>query len=331
MDNKNEIDKKGFIESPIDKNLDLASEIRKMCKEKNAIILAHYYVDGEIQDVADYVGDSLGLSQEAAKTDADIIAFAGVHFMAETAKVLSPEKKILIPDLFSGCPMADSMPAAAFKEFLKDYPDHIVVTYVNTTAEIKALSDITCTSSNAVQIIESLPEDQKIIFGPDKNLGGYINDVTGRQMVLWQGVCPVHDNFSAERLRMLKNDYPDAKVLVHPESNKDVLLLADMIGSTAGILKYTQNNDYKEFIVATEPGILHKMKQANPNKVYIPLPPKNPKLEMSICRNMKKHSLEKLYNALKYEQPEVLMSNELIQKAKRPIERMLSISEKLGL
>ncbi len=331
MDNKKEIDKKGFIESPIDKNLDLAFEIRKMCKEKNAIVLAHYYVDGEIQDVADYVGDSLGLSQEAAKTKADIIAFAGVHFMAETAKVLSPEKKILIPDLFSGCPMADSMPAADFEEFLKDYPDHIVVTYVNTTAEIKALSDITCTSSNAVQIIESLPEDQKIIFGPDKNLGGYINDVTGRNMVLWQGVCPVHDNFSVERLRILKNEYPNAKVLVHPESNKDVLLLADMIGSTAGILKYTQNDDYNEFIVATEPGILHKMKQMNPDKTYIPLPPKNPKMEMSICRNMKKHSLEKLYNALKYEQPEVLMSNELMQKAKRPIERMLKISEKLGL
>ncbi len=326
MDNNKEIEKKGFIESPIDKNLDLAFEIRKMCKEKNAIVLAHYYVDGEIQDVADYVGDSLGLSQQAASTKADIIAFAGVHFMAETAKVLSPERKILIPDLFSGCPMADSMPAEIFEEFLKDYPDHIVVTYVNTTAEIKALSDITCTSSNAKKIIESLPKDQKIIFGPDKNLGSYINEITGRNMVLWDGVCSVHDNFSAERLKTLKNDNPDAKVLAHPECNKEVLLLADMIGSTAGILNYTKNTDYQKFIIATEPGILHKMKKANPEKIYIPLPPKNPRMEMSICRNMKKHSMAKLYNALKYELPEVLMSEELMEKAKRPIERMLKIS-----
>ncbi len=327
MYNNKEIQKKGFIDWEIDKKIDLHTEIRKMCKEKNAIILAHYYVDSKIQDVADYVGDSLGLSQQAANTDADIIVFAGVHFMAETAKILSPHKKIIIPDLKSGCPMADSMPAEAFEEFLKDYPDHVVVTYVNTTADIKALSDITCTSSNAKEIIDSLPREQKIVFGPDKNLGGYINSITGREMVLWDGLCIVHENFSAERLKTLKKEHDDAIVLAHPECNKEVLSYADVIGSTAKILNFTKESSNNKFIIATEPGIIHKMKEANPDKIYIPLPPKNPHMLMSICRNMKKHTIKKVYNALKFEQPEVILEDELIRKAKKPIERMLEMGK----
>ena len=349
----------------------LISEIKKLRTEKNAVILAHYYVDGAIQDVADFVGDSLALSQQAATTKADIIVFAGVHFMAETAKILSPEKKIindtktrediipgklfeylgskrkiicigpehgetakilspetkiLIPDLRSGCPLADSMPTERFKDFLKDYPDHTVITYVNATAEIKVLSDITCTSSNAKKIVESLPKDAKIIFGPDKNLGGYINSITGRKMILWDGFCPIHENFSAERLLKLKEEYPNAKVLAHPECNQQVLEHADVIGSTSKILSYSNTCPEKELIIATEPGILHFLNKNNPEKTFIPVPPKNPKQKLSICVNMKKHSIEKVYECLKNESPEVNLEKEIIEKANKSITRMLEIS-----
>ena len=305
---------------------ELINKIKKLQIEKNAVILAHYYVDGEIQDIADYLGDSLGLSQQAATTDAKIIVFAGVHFMAETAKILSPEKKILIPDLHSGCPLADSMPAKRFKKFIKDYPDHIIITYVNATADIKVLSDITCTSSNAKKIVESLPKDQKIIFGPDKNLGGYINSVTGRNMVLWDGFCPVHENFSPERLLKQKERYPNAKVLAHPECNSEVLELADIIGSTSRLLEYSKDCPENELIIATEPGILHFMKKYSPEKKFIPVPPKNPKLEISVCKNMKKHNLQKLYDCLKNEYPEINLEKEVIEKAHKSIKRMLEIS-----
>jgi len=330
MKNKNLIVEKGFIDEPVPENIDLKEEILRLKKEKNAVILAHYYVDGQIQDIADFVGDSLELARKAAQTDAQIILFAGVHFMAETAKILSPQKKVLIPDLKSGCPLADSMPAAEFAKFKEKYPEHFVVTYVNTTAEIKALSDITCTSSNAADIIASLPEDTKIIFGPDKNLGSYIKGITGRDMILWDGACPVHQRFSLEKLLKLKQEYPDALVLAHPESDKQILLKADVIGSTSKLLKFAIETDAKNLIIATEPGIIHQMQKAAPDKNYIPLPPDTNK-PMSICVNMKKHTLEKVYNALKFEAPEVVLEQDLIEKSYKPIKRMLDVSLKLGI
>lgn len=321
---------KGFLDIPVDPSLDLFLEIEKLKKEKNAVILAHYYQDSDIQDIADYIGDSLGLSQEAAKTNADIILFAGVHFMAETAKILSPNKKVILPDLKAGCSLADTCPPDLFAKFKEKHPDHIVITYVNCSAGIKALSDIVCTSSNAVQIVESLPKDQKIIFAPDKNLGAYIIKKTGRDMVLWDGACMVHEIFSREKIIKLKERHPDAKIIAHPECEDSVLELADFIGSTTALLNYTKKSDAKSFIVATESGILHQMILSSPDKEFIPAPPNN-NCACNDCPHMKLNTLEKVYNCLKYESPEVTLSQELINKAKSPILRMLDISAKLGL
>ncbi|PJJ83367.1 quinolinate synthase NadA [Mucilaginibacter auburnensis] len=330
MNTFEEINLKGYVEEYIDPTLDLFAEIEKLKKEKNAVILAHYYQDGDIQDIADYIGDSLGLSQQAAKTDADIIVFAGVHFMAETAKILSPTKKVLLPDLKAGCSLADSCPPHLFKKFKEQYPDHLVITYVNCTAELKALSDIVCTSSNAVQIVESLPKDQKIIFGPDKNLGAYVAKKTGRDLVLWNGACMVHEIFSQEKITRLKERYPGAKLLAHPECEDVILKMADYIGSTTGILKYATNSPEKEFIVATEPGIIHQMQKENPDKVFIPAPPNN-QCACNDCPHMKRNTLEKLYLCIKNEMPEITVPDHIIEKAVLPIERMLEISARLGL
>ncbi|WP_257658735.1 quinolinate synthase NadA [Parapedobacter lycopersici] len=325
-----ELNAKGYIDAPIDPTLDLVDEINKLKKEKNAVILAHYYQESEIQDIADYIGDSLGLSQQAAKTEADIIVFAGVHFMAETAKILSPEKKVLLPDLKAGCSLSDSCPPHLFAKFKEQYPDHLVITYVNCTAELKALSDIVCTSSNAVQIVESLPPDQKIIFGPDRNLGDYVRRKTGRDLVLWNGACMVHEIFSQDRIEQLKRDYPQAKFIAHPECEQELLAIADYIGSTTGLLKYTQKDPADTFIVATESGILHQMQKASPEKTFIPAPPNNA-CACNDCPHMKLNTLEKLYTCMKYEQPEIDLPMDVIIRAQRPIERMLELSDRLGL
>ncbi len=330
MDVVEELNRKGFIDEEIDPTLDLFEEIDKLKKEKNAVILAHYYQEPDIQDIADYIGDSLGLSQEAAKTDAEIIVFAGVHFMAETAKILSPQKKVLLPDLKAGCSLADSCPPHLFKKFKEKYPDHLVITYVNCTAELKALSDIVCTSTNAVQIVESLPKDQKIIFGPDKNLGAWVAKKTNRDLVLWNGACMVHEIFSREKITKLKERHPNAKFIAHPECEEAVLAMADYIGSTTGLLKYSINNDAQEFIVATESGIIHQMEKANPTKTFIPAPPNN-SCACNDCPYMKRNTLEKLYLCLKNGLPEVTVPENIIDAARRPIERMLEISAKLGL
>ena len=325
-----ELNKKGFIDEKIDPTLDLFEEIEKLKKEKNAIILAHYYQEPDIQDIADYIGDSLGLSQEAAKTEADVIVFAGVHFMAETAKILSPNKTVLLPDLKAGCSLADSCPPHLFKKFKEKYPDHLVITYVNCTAELKALSDIVCTSTNAVQIVESLPKDQKIIFGPDKNLGAWVAKKTGRDLVLWNGACMVHEIFSREKITKLKERHPNAKFIAHPECEEAVLQMADYIGSTTGLLKYTINNEATEFIVATESGIIHQMEIANPTKTFIPAPPNN-SCACNDCPYMKRNTLEKLYLCLKNGLPEVTVPEDIIDRARLPITRMLEISASLGL
>lgn len=330
MDTFEEINVKGFVEEEIDPSLDLFDEIEKLKKEKNAVILAHYYQEPDIQDIADYIGDSLGLSQQAAKTDADIIVFAGVHFMAETAKILSPSKKVLLPDLKAGCSLADSCPPHLFKKFKEKYPDHLVITYVNCTAELKAMTDIVCTSSNAVGIVESLPKDQKIIFGPDKNLGAYVAKKTGRDLVLWNGACMVHEIFSREKITRLKERYPGAKLLAHPECEDVILQLADYIGSTTGILKYATNSAANEFIVATEAGIIHQMQKENPDKTFIPAPPNN-NCACNDCPHMKRNTLEKLYLCLKNGYPEVTVPQDIIERAVKPIERMLEISARLGL
>ncbi|MDB5008315.1 MAG: quinolinate synthase [Mucilaginibacter sp.] len=330
MDTFEEINVKGFVEEEIDPSLDLFAEIEKLKKEKNAVILAHYYQEPDIQDIADYIGDSLGLSQQAAKTDADIIVFAGVHFMAETAKILSPSKKVLLPDIKAGCSLADSCPPHLFKKFKEAYPDHLVITYVNCTAELKAMSDIVCTSSNAIQIVESLPKEQKIIFGPDKNLGAYVAKKTGRDLVLWNGACMVHEIFSREKITKLKERYPGAKLLAHPECEEVILQMADYIGSTTGILKYASKHDDKEFIVATEAGILHQMQKENPDKVFIPAPPNNT-CACNDCPHMKRNTLEKLYLCIKNEMPEITLPQHIIERAVKPIERMLEISARLGL
>lgn len=321
---------KGFLEIELDPTLDLFSELENLKKEKNAVILAHYYQEPDIQDVADYIGDSLGLAQNAAKTKADIIVFAGVHFMAETAKILNPSKKVLLPDLNAGCSLSDSAPPALFKLFKDKHPNHIVITYINCSAGMKALSDIICTSSNAQKIVESLPADQKIIFAPDKNLGAYINKVTGRNMVLWNGACMVHEIFSLEKITKLKIRHPKAKLLAHPECEEPILAIADYIGSTTGILKYSQQDDSQEYIVATEAGILHQMEKASPHKTFIPAPPNNA-CACNDCPYMKLNTLEKLYLCLKYEIPEIVMDEELRLAAKKPIDRMLEISAKYGL
>jgi len=329
--NKSEVENKGFIDLDVDKSLDIVQEIKDMRKEKNAVILSHFYQEGEIQDIADFVGDSLGLSQQAAATEADIILFAGVHFMAETAKILAPEKKVLIPDMQAGCSLADSCPPNEFAAFKKKYPDHTVISYVNTTAEIKALTDIICTSTNALQIVESLPADEKIIFAPDRNLGNYIKSITGREMVIWDGACHVHEEFSLERILDLKKEHPEAQIIAHPECEKHILIVADHIGSTTALLNYTIKNSGKAFIVATESGILHQMRKANPQKLFIPAPPKDSTCACNDCKYMKLISLKKIYNTLKYELPEITLEQDLMDKARGSIVRMLEISNRLKL
>ena len=324
------ISEKGFLDVEIPVSMDLFSEIEKLKKEKNAIILAHYYQEPDIQDVADYIGDSLGLSQKAESTDADIIVFAGVHFMAETAKILNPSKKVLLPDLNAGCSLSDSAPPALFKIFKDKHPDHVVITYINCSAGMKALSDIICTSSNAQRIVESLPVDQKIIFAPDKNLGAYINKKTGRNMLLWNGACMVHEIFSMEKITKLKIRHPKAKVIAHPECEEPVLALADYIGSTTALLKYSQTSPAQEFIVVTETGIIHQMQKLNPFKTFIPAPPNNT-CACNDCPYMKLNTLEKLYLCMKYELPEITMDEPLRLAARKPIDRMLAISAQYGL
>ncbi|MGC9343535.1 MAG: quinolinate synthase NadA [Bacteroidales bacterium] len=331
VDNQKRIEK-GFVDVEIDKSLDLVDEINKLRLEKNAVIMAHYYQEAEIQDIADIVGDSLVLAQKAAKTNADIIVLAGVHFMAETAKILSPEKKVLIPDLNAGCSLADSAPADEFEKFKNKYPDHTVISYVNTTAEIKALTDIICTSTNALQIVNSLPEDEKIIFAPDRNLGNYIKSMTGRKnMVIWDGACHVHEEFSLERILDLKKENPDAKIIAHPECEKPILIVADHIGSTSSLLKFSQMDTGNKYIVATESGILHQMQKESPNKIFIPAPPKDSTCACNDCKFMKMITLKKLYNTLKFEAPEVTLDEEIRKKAEGSILKMLEISERLGL
>ncbi|QQD15172.1 quinolinate synthase NadA [Sphingobacterium sp. UDSM-2020] len=325
-----DIEAKGYIDAPIDPSLDLIQEIKRLKEEKNAVILAHYYQEAEIQDIADYIGDSLGLSQEAAKTDADVIVFAGVHFMAETAKILSPSKKVLLPDAKAGCSLSDSCPPHLFAKFKEQYPDHLVITYVNCTAELKALSDIVCTSSNAVEIVESLPKDQKIIFGPDRNLGAYVKKKTGRDLILWNGACMVHEIFSQDKIDRLRAEHPDAKFIAHPECEDHILANADYVGSTSGMLKFTINDPATTYIVATESGIIHQMQKASPGKTFIPAPPNNA-CACNDCPHMKLNTLEKLYNCLKYESPEITLEDSVIARAQRPIERMLEISAQLGL
>ncbi|MFC2111405.1 quinolinate synthase NadA [Bacteroidota bacterium] len=313
------MERRGFVE-----------KIEELKKEKNAIILAHYYQTPDIQDIADYIGDSLGLAQKAAETKADIIVFAGVHFMAETAKILSPKTKVLLPDLEAGCSLADSCPEEDFSNFKKEHPEHLVISYVNCSAAIKTLSDIICTSGNAVQIVETLPKDQKIIFAPDKNLGGYINKVSGRNMVLWNGTCEVHDILSVEKIIELKIENTDAKLIAHPECKAQVLELADYVGSTTAMLKFTQSDNYKKYIVATETGILHQMRKNSPQKEFI-IVPTDETCSCNDCPYMKLNTIEKLYNCLLNEEPEIILSDKIIEKSKVPIERMLNISKQLNL
>jgi len=329
--NDSDLQNFGFLNVEIPESIDFAKEIEKLKKEKNAVILGHFYIEGELQDISDYVGDSLQLSQQAAKTDADIIVFLGVHFMAETAKILSPTKKVIIPDLKAGCSLADSCPADDFEKFVKDHPGHTVISYVNTTAAIKALTDIVVTSSNARQIVESLPADEKIIFGPDRNLGNYINSVTGRNMILWDGACHVHKQFDLEAILRLKKENPDAKIIAHPECEKPVLIVSEHVGSTASLLKFTQTDSSQKYIVATESGILHQMKKASPKKQFIPAPALDSTCGCNDCNFMKLNTLKKLYVCLKYEVPEVTVEEQLRLKAEKSIKRMLVISEKLGL
>ena len=327
---KNSLVLKGFLDIEIDVHLDLFAEIERLKKDKNAIILAHFYQEPDIQDVADFLGDSLGLAQKAQSTNADLIVFAGVHFMAETAKILNPTKKVVLPDLKAGCSLADSAPADLFKAFKERHPDHVVISYINCTAEIKALSDIICTSSNAEKIIESLPAEQKIIFAPDKNLGGYLNKKTGRNMLLWNGACMVHEIFSLEKITKLKVRHPNAKVIAHPECEEAVLRVADFIGSTTQLLKYSAVDNAREYIVATETGILHQMQKDSPGKTFIPAPPNN-SCACNDCPYMKLNTLEKLYLCMEYEIPEITMDENLRLAAKKPMDRMMDISRKAGL
>ncbi|HRX93372.1 MAG TPA: quinolinate synthase NadA [Chitinophagaceae bacterium] len=327
---RNNVEKKGFLDIDLDPTLDLFAAIERLKKEKNAIVLAHYYQEPDIQDVADYIGDSLGLAQQAEKTESDMIVFAGVHFMAETAKILNPTKKVVIPDLKAGCSLSDSCPPPLFKKFKEQHPDHAVVSYINCSAGIKALSDVICTSSNARIIVDSFPEDQPIIFAPDKNLGAYINKITGHNMLLWNGACMVHEIFSLEKITRLKVRHPNAKLIAHPECEEPVLRIADFIGSTTGLLKYTQSDNTQEYIVATETGILHQMMKASPDKTFIPAPPNN-SCACNDCPHMKLNSLEKLYLCMENETPEINMDEELRLAARKPIDRMLEISAKAGL
>ena len=321
--------KKGFVDETIPEDLDLVEEIKKLKKEKNALLMAHYYQKNEIQDIADFVGDSLALAWEASKTNADIILLSGVLFMGETAKILSPDKKVLVPDLNAGCSLADSCPADAFGEFIRQHPGHLVVTYVNTTADVKALSDIVVTSTNAVKIINSIPKDRKIIFGPDKNLGNYLQSISGREMVIWDGACHVHERFSVEKIVDLKKQNSDALIIAHPECKKPVLTISDFIGSTASLLKFTQESNANKFIVATEWGILHQMQKASPDKTFIAAPPSDSTCGCNDCEFMRLNSLQKIYLTLKYEFPEVEVPESVRRKAIKPIERMFELSEGL--
>ena len=347
MDIKQSWKDKGYVDEPIPAGLDLSAEIRRLAKEKNAVILAHYYTEGAIQDLADFVGDSLALAQKAAKTDADIIVMCGVHFMGETCKILCPGKTVICPDTNATCSLAESCPADKFEAFVKAHPDHKVISYVNTTAATKAWTDVVVTSSNARQIVDSFPQDEKLIFGPDRNLGAYINSITGREMLLWDGACHVHERFSLEKLLALKAEHPEAKVLVHPECKGAIAKVADVVGSTAALLKFAVNSDNKEFLVVTESGILHEMQRQAPEKTFIPVPPED-SLESEACSLDGTHSkmkccacnecnymrmltLQKVYNSLRYEWPTVEVSAAIREKAVLPIQRMLDISAKLGL
>ena len=321
------LEEKGFIDEQVDAGIQLTEEIRKLKREKNAVILSHYYVDGELQDIADYVGDSLGLSQAAAETKADMIVFVGVHFMAETAKIINPSKKVILPDLKAGCSLADSAPADKFAAFKAQYPDHKVISYINCTAELKTMTDVICTSANAVKIVESFPKDQPLIFAPDKNLGNYINSITGREMVLWDGACMVHEKYSVEKIIELMDQHPDAEFIAHPECEKPVLVLAKFIGSTTALLGYVQKSASQKFIVATESGILHQMVKSCPEKIFIPAPSIDSTCGCNDCSYMKLNSLQKLYICLKHEQPEIILPDDVIQKARLPIQRMLEISK----
>lgn len=321
----------GYVNEPIPEGTDIKAEIRRMCKEKNAVIMAHYYTDGEIQDIADFIGDSLALAQKAAKTEADIIVMCGVNFMGETNKILCPDKVVLVPDLNATCSLAESCPAKEFGDFVKAHPDYTVVSYVNTTAATKALTDVVVTSSNAKQIVESFPQDEKIIFGPDQNLGNYINSITGRNMLLWNGACHVHEKFSLEKILQLKAEHPKAKILVHPECKGAVVKVADKVGSTAALLKFSISDEATEFIVATESGILHEMQKACPDKTFIPAPPEDSTCACNECNFMKFITMQKLYNCLKYEWPTVEVDKDIAEKAVKPINRMLEISEKLHI
>lgn len=305
---------------------ELIEKINKLRKDKNAVIMAHFYQEPDIQDIADHVGDSLALAQWAAQTDADIIVLCGVHFMGETAKILSPQKKVLIPDINAGCSLADSCPAEAFEKFVNNHPDYTVISYVNTSAAVKALTDVVVTSTNARKIVESFPENEKIIFAPDRNLGNYINSVTGRQMLLWNGACHVHEQFSIEKLVELKTEHPEALVLAHPECTKPLLMLADYIGSTQALLNFATASDKKEFLVATESGILHEMQKKNPDKHFIPVPPNDSTCACNECNFMRLNTLEKVYQCLLNESPEILVEEEIRQKAVKPILRMLELS-----
>lgn len=328
---KRDLESNGYLDLDVDPTLDLFEEINRLKKEKNAIILAHYYQEADIQDIADYIGDSLGLSQQAAQADADIIVFAGVHFMAETAKMLNPHKKVILPDLKAGCSLADSCPAPVFRKFREQHPDHVVVSYINCTAELKTLTDICCTSTNAVQVINSIPMDQPVIFAPDINLGKYLQQKTGRtNMILWNGTCMVHEIFSHEKIVKLKIRHPNAKFIAHPECEPHILEMADYIGSTTGLLKYTMNNPATEFIVATEVGIIHQMEKASPGKTFIPAPPNNT-CACNECPHMKRNTLEKLYLSMKHELPEILLPDWVIEQGRKSIDRMLEISAKAGL
>lgn len=325
-----QLQRDGYLHVHVDAHIDLETEIKRLKKEKKAVILAHYYQESEIQDIADYIGDSLGLSQQAAKTEADVIVFAGVHFMAETAKILSPNKKVLLPDLKAGCSLADSCPPPLFRKFKEKYPDHLVVSYINCTAELKTLTDICCTSTNAVHVINSIPKDQKIIFAPDINLGKYLIKKTGRDMVLWNGSCMVHEIFSLEKITKLKERYPKAKFIAHPECEPHILEIADYIGSTTGLLKYTISDSSEEYIVATEAGILHQMELKSPHKKFYPAPPNN-QCACNECPHMKRNTLEKLYVCMKYELPEIILPEWVIEQGRASIDRMLEISKNAGL
>lgn len=321
----------GYMDAPVPTGIDIKKEIDRLRKENNAVILAHFYQTPEIQDIADFVGDSLALAQWAAKTTADVLVLCGVHFMGETAKILCPDKKVLVPDLNAGCSLADSCSASKFEEFIKQHPDHTVISYVNTSAAVKALTDIVVTSTNARQIVESLPADEKIIFGPDRNLGNYINSVTGRNMLLWDGACHVHEQFSLEKILDLKKDYPEAEIICHPECKRYIVEVSDYVGSTAGLLKHVIKSPKKQFIVATESGVLHEMRKACPDKDFIPAPPNDSTCACNECNYMRMNTMKKLYNVLRFGIPEIFVDESVQKKAIRPIRRMLDISAQLGL